>query len=275
LTRSNSKCREIEQALSEQPAGALLSQALREHIRDCPECRRLTEASSSLENLPTPSSDLMDRVAESMRADLRPVRPLASPATYGLVIAAILLGAFGFATYSMQAYGWEEMGARETILILTALTLGAVACVRSLVKQMAPAGRYRVSPELLPSLVVGGLAIGTAALFGFEREDEFWASSWICLKIGFSIALPTAALVWLVLRKGVFLAPAFTGATAGVLAGLVGAAALEVHCPNLNAWHILLSHVGVAVCLGMAGGMIGFVAEMRSQVGSPRALSSG
>ena len=34
MTRSNSKCREIEQALSEQPAGALLSQALREHIRD-------------------------------------------------------------------------------------------------------------------------------------------------------------------------------------------------------------------------------------------------
>ncbi len=267
MTRSNSKCRDIERALSEQPAGAAVPEVLREHIRDCPECRRLTEASSSLEGLPAPSSDLMNRVAESMRADLRPVRPLASPATYGVVIGAILLGAFGLATYSMEAYGWQEMGARETILILGALTVCAIGCVGSVVKQMTPAGRYRMNPEILPSLVVGGLAIGTAALFGFEREDEFWASSWVCLRIGLSVAVPTAALVWLVLRRGVVLSPTLTGATAGVLAGLVGAAALEVHCPNLNAWHILVSHIGVAVSLGAFAFAVGSVAEKRSVYG--------
>ncbi len=128
---------------------------------------------------------------------------------------------------------------------------------------MAPAGRYTVGPELLPALVVGALAIGTAASFHFEREDEFWATSWVCLKIGLGVAMPTAALVWLVIRRGTVLAPGVTGATAGVLAGLIGAAALEVHCPNLDAWHILVSHVGVAVCAGSLGWAVGTIVAAR------------
>ena len=190
----------------------------------------------------------MNRVAESMRAGLRPVRPLASRSTYAVILSVILICAFGLAASSMVAYGWEEMGPKETTLVLVALGLGAAVCVRSLLKQMTPSGLYQVRPELLPTLVVGALALGSAVLFHFEREETFWSDAWICLKIGLSIAVPTAALVWLVIRRGLILSPVLTGGTAGVLAGLVGASALEVHCPNLDAWHILVSHLGVAVC---------------------------
>lgn len=257
MTNSEAKCREIRQAVSEQPAGAVVSQDLQRHIRDCSDCRRLAEAAGSPGLIPPPSADLMTRLAESMRSDLRPVRPLASPATFAIILAGILFGALGIATYSMYPYGWEEMGALKTTAVLAGLASAGVVCAWSLLKQMTPAARYRVRPQVLPLLIVGGLATGTAILFGFEREDDFWASSWICLKIGLSIAVPTAALVWLVLRKGVFLSPALSGATAGVLAGLVGVGALEVHCPNLNAWHILVSHLGVAVVLCVSGLAVG------------------
>jgi hypothetical protein len=48
-----------------------------------------------------------------------------------------------------------------------------------------------------------------------------------------------------------------TGAATGLLAGLVGASVLEIHCPNLDAWHILLSHLGVAALCSMAGLTLG------------------
>jgi len=155
------------------------------------------------------------------------------------------------------------MGARETILVLVALALGAAVCVRALLKQMTPAGLYQVRPEWLPPLVVGALALGSAILFPFEREETFWSDTWTCLKIGLRIALPTAAFVWLVIRRGLILSPMLTGATIGVVAGLVGAGALEVHCPNLDAWHILASHLGAAACAGVLGLAIGGAAAVR------------
>jgi hypothetical protein len=53
-----------------------------------------------------------------------------------------------------------------------------------------------------------------------------------------------------------------TGAATGLLAGLVGTSALEIHCPNLDAWHILVSHLGVAVLGAMAGLVVGVVFEI-------------
>jgi hypothetical protein len=182
-----------------------------------------------------------------------------------MILGGILLCAFGLAVYSMRPYGWEEMGALETAIVVAALTICAASCVRSLVKQMTPAARYQLRPELLPPIVVGVLAIGVAALFHFEREEEFWASTWICLKIGLQIALPTAVLVWLVVRMGLILSPGVTGGTVGVVAGLAAAGALEVHCPNVDAWHILASHLGVAVCAGLLGFIPGLAAKFRGR----------
>ena len=44
-----------------------------------------------------------------------------------------------------------------------------------------------------------------------------------------------------------------TGAATGMLAGLVGTSVLELHCPNMDAWHVLASHLGVAALGAIAG----------------------
>ena len=64
------------------------------------------------------------------------------------------------------------------------------------------------------------------------------------------------------LRRGAILAPSMTGAATGLLAGLVGTSVLEIHCPNLDAWHILISHLGVAMLCALAGLVIGLAAEL-------------
>ena len=37
-----------------------------------------------------------------------------------------------------------------------------------------------------------------------------------------------------------------TGAATGMLAGLVGTSVRELHCPNMDSWHVLAPHLGVA-----------------------------
>jgi len=64
-----------------------------------------------------------------------------------------------------------------------------------------------------------------------------------------------------VLRPGAILSPIMTGAATGLLAGLAGTTALEIHCPNLDAWHILASHLGVAVIGAVVGLLVGWAVE--------------
>jgi hypothetical protein len=55
--------------------------------------------------------------------------------------------------------------------------------------------------------------------------------------------------------------PRVTGATAGALAGLSGLTVLEIFCPNLNAYHILVWHMGAVLASAVGGMAIGILAE--------------
>ena len=50
---------------------------------------------------------------------------------------------------------------------------------------------------------------------------------------------------------------------------------LEIHCPNLDAWHILVSHLGVAMLCAVAGFVLGLAAEAKGYAAnSPIKLES-
>jgi hypothetical protein len=77
--------------------------------------------------------------------------------------------------------------------------------------------------------------------------------------------LLAAVPFWILLRRGAVLSPRVTGAATGLLAGLAGTSTLEIHCPNLDVWHILVSHLGVAVLGAVAGFIVGTAVEMASK----------
>jgi hypothetical protein len=107
------------------------------------------------------------------------------------------------------------------------------------------------------------LAVVIAVLFQFQREQHFWGNAWACIRAGTSIGALAAVPFWLMLRRGAVLSPIMSGAATGLLAGLVGTSVLEFHCPNLDAWHILVSHLGVAMLCALAGLLIGLAVEVK------------
>jgi hypothetical protein len=74
--------------------------------------------------------------------------------------------------------------------------------------------------------------------------------------MGLLVAVPAGALSALWLRRGVVLHPSAAGAAAGLMGALAGVFALELHCPYLQAPH-LLWHALVIPVAAVAGAGIG------------------
>jgi hypothetical protein len=160
----------------------------------------------------------------------------------------------------------------ETVAILTALAVSTGLLAYSLVHQMIPGSHYRISPRLLPVGIAVSLTIVIAVLFQFQHEQNFWGHAWPCIRVGTPIGVLAAVPFWLILRRGAILSPGMTGATTGLLAGLVGTSVLEIHCPNLDAWHILVSHLGIAMLCALAGLIIGLAVEVKGHASTTRII---
>jgi hypothetical protein len=262
-------CEQIYQAIIEAPALPLSPEA-EEHLRTCARCRELAGALNvpAPEDLPSPA--ILRQIERGLVADLRPVRPIAPKrhilaSFLGIFIVISSLGVYRIGAFAIAVKTPLQMSA-----ILAALAISAGLLAYSLMNQMVPGSRYRFSPGLLPIIImISLLMIAIAVLFPFQHERDFWVRAWACLRTGTPMGAFAAVPLWLVLRRGAILSPIMTGAATGLLAGLVGTTALEIHCPNLDAWHILVSHLGVAVLGAVVGLVVGWVVENRKLIRRP------
>jgi hypothetical protein len=254
-------CKDVDRALSEESRVPLQAQ---DHVRSCNSCQELVRLLNSSVAVDPPSPATVRQMAEGMATNLRPVRPV-PPARYffgafvGIFFSVVALG-----VYRMGAFAIAVMTPLETSAILSALAISTGLLAYSLVLQMVPGSRHRIPPGLLPIGITISLAIAIAALFQFQHERNFWGDAWACIQAGAPLGLLAAVPFWLILRQGAILSPGMTGAATGLLAGLVGTSVLQIHCPNLDAWHILVSHLGAAMLCALAGLVIGLAVEVKA-----------
>jgi hypothetical protein len=199
-----------------------------------------------------------------MIADYGPVRPIVPRSYVFAALVSIFVCAVGFGIHRLGAFAIMAMSPLQSSVILGTLAVCTGLLASSLTQQMVPGRRFRISPRLLPVGVMAALAAVIAVMFEFQGEPDFWAGNWDCLKAGIPQGVLAAVPFCLVLRRGAILSPAMTGAATGLLAGLVGTSVLEIHCPNLHAGHILVSHLGVAVLGAAVGILTGMVAGARN-----------
>jgi hypothetical protein len=219
------------------------------------------EASRAVPVDPATSATLR-QIAECLAANLRPVRPMAAKrysfgALVGIFISFVAIGG-----HRMGAFAIAVMTPLQIAAILGVLAIATGLVAYSLVNQMVPGSRHRIPPMLLLVGIAIMLTITIAVLFQFQHERHFWIKCWACIQAGTPIGILAAVPFGLVLRRGAILSPGATGAATGLLAGLVGTSVLEIHCPNLDAWHILVSHLGVAILCAMLGFFTGLTAEV-------------
>jgi hypothetical protein len=206
----------------------------------------------------------LERIKAETLADLQPVRLLAPAGVLLLSLILIAASVVAVGVFEFGIAGWNALGLLQRIGVFTPLVAGSGLLAFSLVRQVVPGTRVLVSTPLFVIAILGIMASMFATLFHPHREVTFVATGLVCLRIGLECAIPAAALSWLILRRGEILNPMAMGALTGTLAGLSGLVLLEIFCPNLNKYHILLWHLGAAFVSLMGGTAVGIIGEFYS-----------
>ena len=251
------KCRKVEEALAISNARGTgnLMPSVRAHIEQCKSCQefaRIVELPSTDTQM---DANQIDRLQKVIVADLRPVRPLLPSWIFLSAFALIFVGLSYLGVLYLGSYGWFVLMPGQKIAVFATLAASAALLAFSLVKQMVPGQKWLPCPGLLPVSLFVLLCLVVASVFQVRTDPHFLWAGEACLKAGVPYAIPAAFVFWLILRRGAILSPRVVGAMAGMLAGLVSTTVLEVHCPNLDVWHILVWHVGIAL-LGMITGLL-------------------
>jgi hypothetical protein len=202
--------------------------------------------------------DLLDRVSNSMRASLRPVRPMPAPWVLASVLALICVAVALAGAMLLKPYGIQKMNALEIGLIFP--VLGILICFASVlcVSEVIPGSRRPVAPWLLSVSGCLALAVVFALLFSDYGTERFVSQGMKCLTAGLLHALPVSIASGWVLSRGFAVNSVAGGLAKGTLAGLAGVTMLELHCPNFEAPHVMVWHIAVLAVSGGVGALLGW-----------------
>jgi hypothetical protein len=201
---------------------------------------------SALQNANTvaPDSAVVDRARGAVNASLAPVRPLPGTAALALIFVAICAAPGIAGGYALRVLGWPALDPLQRWVIFPVIaacaTVAAVLCAG----EMRP-GAQRLRVAAVVSISCIALEIVFAVLFQDRGLARFIPAGLVCLFAGLAVATPVAIVTTAVLLRGAVLDRASAGAAVGLVAGLAGLCALEIHCPDLHLWHVAVWHVGV------------------------------
>jgi hypothetical protein len=253
-------CRDIDDVISSQSGDSVLEPQTAAHLIHCEWCRGLTRLLDKADGL-RPSERLLRRIQAGILKDLKPIRPLAPFRILLFVCAIVFLSVVAVGALRIGMNGWSALSLVKRIVVFLTLAASAILLAISMIRQMVPGSRHIFAPLVLLVLILVVLMMVIASTFRSQPESAFLASGVICMKNGLMYSIPAASLLWLILRRGAILYPKLIGAVAGGLTGLAGLSVLEVNCPNLNVFHILVWHGGVVIIDSLAGALLGVAVE--------------
>ena len=200
----------------------------------------------------------MERAKQAILGSLTPVRPMA-PAWVFTVVFVILFAVVAIAGGRMLGmYGLDALSGTERAIIFTVVIAAAAFAGLAGAREMRPASGRRMSGWVLAGSAIA-LLEAFALLFHDYSMERFVRQGVSCLRAGLLFAVAGGVIMSLVFVRGYVLNPRAAGVAAGTLAGLAGIGALELHCPNLKAMHVMVWHLAVVVLSGFAGLAIGSV----------------
>ena len=260
---------DMDDVISSHTENSVLGPQSASHLAHCARCRSLTHlldevaASDRLR----PSESQLLRIQTKIVSALKPVRPLPPSSIYLFACAVIFFSMAAGGTLLLGTNGWHALTMPQRITVFMTVSASAVLLAVSMVRQMVPGSKHAIAPVTLPFAIFAPLIPMMAATFRWRQESAFIVGGLMCMKNGLTYAFPAAFLLWLTVRRGAILFPKIMGAASGGLAGLIGLSVLEVNCPNLNVFHVLVWHGGMVLISSLGGVLIGAVAESINRSG--------
>lgn len=210
-----------------------------------------------------------ERLLQQVKADLRPVRPLPRPARRALNVA-LWGGVLFLLVPSLHPL-------REDAADLGGWLLWGAAAVEATAGLLLAALALR---EAVPGAGIGPVRIGLALALGAAtqvaaalwtwmssvttRVDVSRHSGAVCFSIQELLGLPGLVLaVWLV-QRALPVRPRWSGALAGMGAGLLADGVWHLICPRSDLSHVLVAHGGATVLTTAAGWLLGALYERRA-----------
>ncbi len=235
--------------------GEPLPGAVADHLGECPACRAMMAALDPPQEMP--NEQRLEQLAKRLTATAQPVRPLPSDSKM-VLIALALFAAFSFlATLPFGFDGFQRLTAVQKTWYYAAVLLVAILFSAATVKEIIPGARKLIHPLWLTAGSVLLLAVSVTAVIPDFGLNNFRALGLPCLRLALSCAAICGFLASWFFRRGYPTAPVQASLTFGVFAGLSGVAVLALHCPVLNAPHILIWHLGALPISGLVGAGIG------------------
>jgi hypothetical protein len=194
------------------------------------------------------------------------VRPLPPTWTLALSFLAVFAAVSLAGAWALGMYGLRALSGPQRVSIFSVVTCIAGFAAVAAAREMRPAAGRRIAGATLLAGAAAVLAV-FALLFRDYGMRQFIHQGVPCLVAGLTFAVPAALLVSLLVHRGFVLNLVAAGMAAGTLAGLAGLGTLELHCPNVNAAHVMVWHVAVVVISGIAGLLIGWMFAQRRKQG--------
>jgi hypothetical protein len=151
---------------------------------------------------PKVDSAVVDRLADSVAASLRPVRPLPPAWLLEARLCAIcaIIAVAGASMLGLN--GLHRLSGPEVALIFPVLGIFMWIAAMVSVRQTTPGSRGGLSPGLLLVAECLALFVTFALLFHDYATDSFVSGGFPCLKAGLLHAIPAGLLSWFILRRG-------------------------------------------------------------------------
>jgi hypothetical protein len=207
---------------------------------------------------PNVPASLLNRV----RANLVPVRPLASPSRRMLALVPLALVLFlGPPLYYQWRENLAQMAAWASWGMSALESLGGLALMGLALRQAVPGMTVRPGWMLLALaagvLLFTGVSLTTAIVLPTPLLDPTsWRQlAWECVIMELLFAIPSLAISsWLVARA-LPMRPALTGAAYGLAVGLMTDAGMRLYCWIDQPLHVFAGHGGTLL-LGTIGGAL-------------------
>lgn len=253
-------CDDLDRLRTQSPhsKSAAWPREAQQHLASCEHCSQLQASLESPSQVDLPEA-LLDKIESAILTDLRPVSPLPSElrVTATLLVCSIIV--IAAANWHLGLAGWRARNSLQAAVDFSLLGISILAFANTLANQMTPGSWCRAPISVYLALPLMALLAADASLFSYHWNPNFVPLSLNCWEIGVTCAAFSAPLFWLVLHRGFSLKPVGHGATAGLLAGLVGATVLEIYCPYLDRLHTSVSHVGAAITSMLVGAALGLI----------------